>query len=127
MPGQDRFYASRRARGLTVSSFVAEGFTAEDPASVRERDLRMLTGLIDSGELTDEEREAFGDMHEKLEGRVWTTLTRDQRRWVEDRCDAYQVRKEPARPVLRGREVPLPEVLQPHNLPKKPPSRKAPG
>ena len=110
-----------KAPGVSVAAF------ASDPkADERERDLFMLNGLIDSGELTDNELEAFGDMLEKLDARVWTKLTGDQRGWVADKCDAYGVNTDPTppKPIPRGREVPLPEVLQ--HLPAKPPVRRAP-
>lgn len=83
-----------------------------------ESDHRTLTALLDSGELTESEREAFEDMLE-LDG----GLTPKQRAWVEDVCERIGVcgakNLWSQGKVPRGREVPTPEVLR--TLPKKPP------
>lgn len=107
--------ARRRAEGEPVADFATD--TEEEK---RERDLRMLTGLLEC-ELTEKEHEAFTDMHERLTAGVWRLLTRDQRSWAEDACKRYDVATEPPKPVPRGREVEPPDVLR--NLPKKPPGR----
>lgn len=97
-----------------------------------ERDLHMLRELCQAAEsqqgdawdegLREEEAEAFTDMLKRVEQRP---LTHKQRAWVESACDRLSINKTPLsqrKPVPRGREVPLADVLR--KLPLKPPGRR---
>lgn len=109
------------------------------PAEERERDLYMLEELLQfpvgtnvpgarldvahRESLTSKEQEAFFDMHDRLhEPGGFRTLHPNARSWVEDACERLCVNTTPTaqrRPIPRGREVPLAEVLR--ELPMRPP------
>lgn len=99
-------------------------------------DIYLLDALLESGRLTDEELEAFADMRERLSDPCYktsATLSPKQRAWAEGCAAKYKIEvvtpaanewseKSPEeRERLRGRPVPLPDVLK--QLPLKPPGR----
>jgi len=102
----------------------------------RTSDLTLLNELLNShvDELTDVEMEAFASMRfdlqayggilgpESASGRRFQQLTADQRVWVmsaHERIVGKPSTRLTAGEIPRGREVPLPPVLQ--NLPRRPP------
>jgi hypothetical protein len=95
-----------------------------------DQDRALLQAAIDeTPERSIEQSEAFGDMLEQIGDRA--TLSDRQRCWAERVSGVVAVRYGEwnttqvmwqARPIPRGAEVPLPEVLR--NLPKKPPGRR---
>jgi len=73
-----------------------------------------------AGKLSDEQREAFEDMLEKMGDRG---LTEKQRSWVKGVLDEPEYENlVSSGKVPRGKDIPTPAVLQ--NLPKRPPTRK---
>ena len=96
-------------------------------ATRRETEIGMLDALLACPELGIAEGDAFTNMHRWLvQAGSPATLTPRQRRWVADRFAAFDLSMvTPAErngSVPRGREVPVPAVLQ--HLPKKPPTRR---
>jgi hypothetical protein len=90
---------------------------AEDVVNDRE----TLAKLLVHEELKDEEREAFADMLEGLNGK-WRQLTEKQRAWASRRLDELEVRYEnlvSSGKAPRGREVEM--MFKPGPL--KPPGR----
>ena len=84
---------------------------------------KILVDRIMACDLTEEEREAFTDMHENVTSRS-LTLSSKQRKWIKTVLDRHEPEYKnlvSSGRVVRGKEVPLPLVLQ--NLPKRPPGR----
>jgi hypothetical protein len=102
----------------------------------RKTDMALLTEVLDQplaevgekwhdDELRPDESTAFSDMLDSLNDSQ-AVLTKKQREWimnVAERMGLSVVRLH-ADEVPRGKEVPMPEVLQ--NLPKSPPRRRMP-
>jgi hypothetical protein len=90
----------------------------DDVRKDRESDLVLLTDLLNDDEkLSDEEVEAFVDMHGRLQRQqAHSKLSDKQRKWAEDVADrlgiSYTRRSaKQAQNVPKGREVKLPDVL----------------
>lgn len=84
----------------------------------------MLACLVDCV-LSERENDAFDSMREWIEAHEGKSLSRAQREWVEAACEREGVNTTPERlrkPVSRGKEVPLADVLR--RLPLKPPGRR---
>lgn len=87
----------------------------------RKADLALLRDLKDHDDISEDESEAFGDMHERLENGTFATMTDKQRKWARDVADrvgiAYaRLSSEKAENVPRGREVKLVGVLSQDSL-----------
>ena len=87
-------------------------------------DAALLDAVLDSDRLDQDERHAFSNMRANLT--TYGKLTPKQRAWLDRVAERLDV-AEPSRNLVsaglvpRGREVPLPDVLRPENLPKRPP------
>jgi hypothetical protein len=96
------------------------------PADKRLADLAMLRAMLASEKLPPVEREAFGDMLERLE--KYPTLTDRQRAYVRDVGERLEILQEYENgisngTVPRGREV----ELMVKDKPLRPPGRKGPN
>jgi hypothetical protein len=106
------------------------------------KDMAMLRDLV--GALTDaaakggfEGKSAaghlsiFSDILDQMENGKLLSMTERQRGYAKTvhskYCSSESYRNDwSAGRVAKGRDVPLPEVLRPENLPRKPPQRRAP-
>lgn len=87
----------------------------------RKADLALLRDLTKSGELTEDESDAFGDMRDRLEDASVAILSDKQRKWAEEvatRLGISFVRRaaERAENVAKGRDVVLGGVLSQDSL-----------
>ena len=74
--------------------------------SNRQRDRRMLKALLLCEEIEDDEREAFDDMYDQIEGRRRDELTHRQRSWVEKVFFKHNLdREEPAKNLVSSGQV----------------------
>jgi hypothetical protein len=99
----------------------------------REEDLKMLRDILAASPNEEEElrfnARVFREWLESLEARKMYALSTKQRAWLRDSFEKVigtpQYENLVSRGLVpRGREVPLPPVLDPRYLPKKPPPRR---
>lgn len=98
----------------------------------RERDIALLTKLVDDDEerLSDEEAKAFPDMLARIHGpqKRFDTLTAPQREWVERAANRLELDVDDD-PAERNKLVPLGKYVAPAavllNRPLKPPTKRA--
>lgn len=87
----------------------------------RKADLALLRDLTKSGDISEDESDAFGDMRDRLENASVAILSDKQRKWAEDVADRVGISfvrrvKDRAENVPKGREVALVGVLSQASL-----------